>query len=278
MTTLDLNIFDSIAGLPVHPLVVHFAVVLLPLAALALVILVIVPRWADRFGWVTLAALAGGTVAAFVAKESGEALANKIGLPASHATYGDWLPPLAVALLLVAAGWFLLHRRASKAGRGRTPATIVAGALAAVLALAVTGLTVAVGHTGAQAAWGDVESEAAAAAPLQSPSDTDSPSASATTSTSTSASPSASASRSSSSTPGSYTLADVAKHADANSCWSAVNGKVYDLTKWINQHPGGPRRILAMCGKDASDAFNGQHGGQARPAKELAGFEIGTLN
>lgn len=58
MTTLELNIFDTITGLPVHPLVVHFAVVLLPLAALALVILVIVPRWADRFGWVTLAALA----------------------------------------------------------------------------------------------------------------------------------------------------------------------------------------------------------------------------
>lgn len=274
MTTLDLNIFDSIAGLPVHPLVVHFAVVLLPLAALALVILVIVPRWADRFGWVTLAALAGGTVAAFVAKESGEALAAKIGEPAAHATYGDWLPPLAVALLLVAASWFILHRRAAKAGRGRTPATIVAGALAAVLALAVTGLTVAVGHTGAQAAWGDVEAEAAAAAPAESPVAPDSPSATA----SGSASSSASASPSASSTTGSYTLADVAKHADANSCWSAVNGKVYDLTKWINQHPGGPKRILAMCGKDASDAFNGQHGGQARPEKELAGFEIGTLN
>lgn len=276
MTTLELNIFDSIAGLPVHPLVVHFAVVLLPLAALALVILVIVPRWADRFGWVTLAALAGGTAAAFVAKESGEALAAKIGEPAAHATYGDWLPPLAVVLLLVAAGWFILHRRAAKAGRGRTPAVIVAGALAAVLALAVTGLTVAVGHTGAQAAWGDVESEAAAAAPMESPTASDSPSASVTSSASTSST--ASASPSASSTTGSYTLADVAKHADANSCWSAVNGKVYDLTKWINQHPGGPRRILAMCGKDASDAFNGQHGGQARPAKELAGFEIGTLN
>jgi Cytochrome b involved in lipid metabolism len=276
VTTLDLNIFDSIAGLPVHPLVVHFAVVLLPLAALALVILVIVPRWADRFGWVTLAALAGGTAAAFVAKESGEALAAKIGEPAAHASLGDLLPPLAVALLLAAVVWFILHRRSAKAGRGRTAGTIVAGALAAVLALTVTGVTVAVGHTGAQAAWGDVAAEAAGAQPEESPSATDtaseSPSASATASTGANATPSAS------STAGAYSLADVAKHADANSCWSAVNGKVYDLTKWINQHPGGPQRILAMCGKDASDAFNGQHGGQARPAKELAGFEIGTLN
>lgn len=274
MTTLDLNIFDSIGGLPVHPLVVHFAVVLLPLAALALVILVIVPRWADRFGWVTLAALAGGTAAAFVAKESGEALAAKVGEPAAHATYGDWLPPLAVALLVVAVGWFILHRRAAKAGRGRTAGVIVAGALAAVLALGVTGLTVAVGHTGAQAAWGDIATESAAETPTSEATVSDSPSAS--TSATTSSSPSASAP--SSSAPSGYTLADVAKHADANSCWSAVNGKVYDLTKWINQHPGGPRRILAMCGKDASDAFIGQHGGQARPEKELAGFEIGTLN
>jgi hypothetical protein len=44
------DVFDAIAGLPVHPLVVHFAVVLLPLAALGLIVLVIVPSWADRFG------------------------------------------------------------------------------------------------------------------------------------------------------------------------------------------------------------------------------------
>lgn len=276
MTTLELNIFDTITGLPVHPLVVHFAVVLLPLAALALVILVIVPRWADRYGWVTLAALAGGTAAAFVAKESGEALAARIGEPATHATFGDWLPWLAVALLVVAAGWFILHRRSAKAGGGRTAASVAAGVTAAVLALAVTGLTIAVGHTGAQAAWGDVASESAAAAPVDpavAPSDTPSPSASA----STSPTATASAKPAASAAAGSYSLAEVAKHADATSCWSAVNGNVYDLTKWINQHPGGPRRILGMCGKDASSAFNGQHSGQARPAKELVGFQIGTL-
>lgn len=78
-------------------------------------------------------------------------------------------------------------------------------------------------------------------------------------------------------TPTSYTLADVAKHSTASSCWAAINGKVYDLTKWINQHPGGPDKILGICGKDGSAAFNGQHGGQARPASELAGFYIATL-
>lgn len=74
-----------------------------------------------------------------------------------------------------------------------------------------------------------------------------------------------------------FTLAQVAQHADSTSCYSAVNGMVYDLTKWITRHPGGQREILAICGRDGSSAFNGQHGGDARPEQLLAGFEIGTL-
>jgi len=74
-----------------------------------------------------------------------------------------------------------------------------------------------------------------------------------------------------------YTLADVAKHNSQSSCWAAINGSVYDLTSWINQHPGGPERILAICGTDGSAAFNQQHGGQSEPAAELATFRIGSL-
>lgn len=77
--------------------------------------------------------------------------------------------------------------------------------------------------------------------------------------------------------PDTYTLADVALHSNGASCWSAINGGVYDLTSWINQHPGGPQAILSICGIDGSAAFNDQHGGQSRPANELAGFKIGTL-
>lgn len=77
--------------------------------------------------------------------------------------------------------------------------------------------------------------------------------------------------------PKSYSLAEVAKHSSDSSCWSAINGKVYDLTAWIGQHPGGKNAILSICGKDGSSAFNDQHGGQRRPANELAGYEIGIL-
>jgi cytochrome b involved in lipid metabolism len=74
-----------------------------------------------------------------------------------------------------------------------------------------------------------------------------------------------------------YTLAEVAEHNSGTSCWTAINGGVYDVTTWINQHPGGPEHILALCGTDGSAAFNGQHGGEARPAAELATFKIGML-
>ena len=55
------------------------------------------------------------------------------------------------------------------------------------------------------------------------------------------------------------------------------DGRAYDLTEWIGQHPGGSQRILPLCGTDATAAFSAQHGGQARPASELAAFLLGPL-
>ncbi len=74
-----------------------------------------------------------------------------------------------------------------------------------------------------------------------------------------------------------YTMAQVAAHAGASSCWTAIGGKVYDLTSWISKHPGGKSAILRLCGVDGTAAFDDQHGGQARPERELASFLIGTL-
>ena len=74
-----------------------------------------------------------------------------------------------------------------------------------------------------------------------------------------------------------YTLANVSTHNTASNCWSAVDGKVYNLTNWISQHPGGAAEITAMCGVDASAAFSGQHAGARKPAQELAAFYLGDL-
>lgn len=74
-----------------------------------------------------------------------------------------------------------------------------------------------------------------------------------------------------------YTLAEIALHNTKSSCWTTINGGVYDVTSWIAVHPGGASAIVALCGIDGSDAFNRQHGGQGRPATELKLFEIGAL-
>lgn len=73
------------------------------------------------------------------------------------------------------------------------------------------------------------------------------------------------------------TLAQVKKNASAKSCWSVINGTVYDLTTWINRHPGGAQRIVSICGKDGTKAFGGQHGLSGSQAKLLAQFKIGKL-
>jgi cytochrome b involved in lipid metabolism len=74
-----------------------------------------------------------------------------------------------------------------------------------------------------------------------------------------------------------YSLTEVEKHKDATSCWTVVRDGVYNLTVWIDQHPGGADKILSICGKDGTEAFTNKHEGQVRPENELAGFQIGRL-
>lgn len=72
------------------------------------------------------------------------------------------------------------------------------------------------------------------------------------------------------------TSAEVATHASRASCWSTINGNVYDLTSWIPKHPGGESAILSLCGTDGSRKFNGQHGGDSGKLRILSGFKIGV--
>jgi len=74
-----------------------------------------------------------------------------------------------------------------------------------------------------------------------------------------------------------YTMATVKKHHTRSSCWSVVGKNVYNLTKWISKHPGGSKRILSMCGKNATSAFRSQHGTGGKANKILATYKIGVL-
>lgn len=80
-----------------------------------------------------------------------------------------------------------------------------------------------------------------------------------------------------SSTQKTFTLAEVSAHSTKSSCYTTINGKVYDITSYIPRHPGGEREIMQVCGKNGSSLFEDQHGGQSKPENTLKSFEIGVL-
>jgi cytochrome b involved in lipid metabolism len=162
-----------------------------------------------------------------------------------------------------------------------------------VASVAVVGLSVAsivfvilAGHSGAEVTWKNrVAAETTTATPSATASATPTPTPSV-------AAPSAPAPGEPAVKPGEniapeppqpevnpnvLSLELVVQRNTPDSCWSVVDGTVYDLTAWIAQHPGGSARIIGMCGRDASASFNGKHGGESGPASFLAEYRLGEL-
>ena len=137
------------------------------------------------------------------------------------------------------------------------------------------GITVAVGDREVR---GEVL-RGAAPAPSQSPSASSTPAASSTPSSTPT--PAASKTPSSTPTPAAnatgYTLAQVKANNTAANCWTIVDDNVYNLTTWINAHPGGSNAIMSLCGVDGTSAFKSQHAGRAMPVGQLDSLKIGTL-
>jgi hypothetical protein len=73
------------------------------------------------------------------------------------------------------------------------------------------------------------------------------------------------------------TRAQVETRNSKSACWSIIDEKVYDLTRWIDSHPGGPSYIQFICGKDGTNSFKAQHSGRANPTARLTDFLLGPL-
>jgi cytochrome b involved in lipid metabolism len=241
------SVFDTIGGLPVHPLAVHLAVVLVPLGALALIALIFLPRQRKTYLPITVGTLAVGAIATYMAKESGEQLANRVGLPQEHAALGDVLFPASIGLLLLAVVfWWLVRTDRPKLQLQLAMSAVVIGAIA------VSTLTFFVGHSGAEATWANkIQVVEPTASPTESQTDA--------------------------STSG-ITLEELAKHNTTGDCWTAVEGKVVDLTDYLSKHPGGSAVLSRICGTDGTNAFLGQHSGQQTPMAQLDALVIGTLS
>jgi cytochrome b involved in lipid metabolism len=77
--------------------------------------------------------------------------------------------------------------------------------------------------------------------------------------------------------PTAYTMEEVKKRNTAASCWSVIDGNIYDLTKWIPLHRGGPQAITFLCGKDGTSSFKAQHANQSSPVSTLSRYLVAPL-
>lgn len=149
------SLLDTVFGLPVHPLVVHAAVVLIPLAAVGAILMAVWSSFSRRFGVIVVILAGLGAGAAFVAKASGEQLATRVGEPEAHAELGEVMPLIAaVFFVLVLAFW--LFDRGIPGNRTRPAWLIVLAVVLVVASLVAIGWTIRVGHSGAEATWSAV--------------------------------------------------------------------------------------------------------------------------
>jgi hypothetical protein len=151
----------TINGIPLHPLVVHAAVVFVPLAAVA-VFAFVVPRWRWALRWPALVLVACAAVSVQLAAMTGEDLEHRVGHSALLETHQMWAGRLQAATwvlagAMVVAFWVLPHTTRLLDGQDKASRLAIVDkplmALLPVLAVLVLVLIVLTGDAGARAVW-----------------------------------------------------------------------------------------------------------------------------
>ena len=158
--------FDKIGDLPLHPLVVHAAVIGIPLAAL-LALLFAFPKTREWARWPLAITVVGATAVTFVARESGLALEAAMGIKPGNPV-GDLILQhslLANQAFYIMIGFtvigllnvFLVSKRTSDGADGgpKQSAILRVGLPILLVAAAVVALVwvIRVGDLGARAVW-----------------------------------------------------------------------------------------------------------------------------
>lgn len=156
--------FERFGDLPLHVLVIHAAVIVLPVAALTAIVFAVVPRWRWALRWPTLGLGLIAALTAYVAKESGEAFIAAVPqlaqLVVEHKDRGTLLLwfSLGFAFVVVLAALILGGPSALASGRGAKASSnriveLVVSAAVVVMAVLVIWQTVRTGDSGARAVW-----------------------------------------------------------------------------------------------------------------------------
>jgi hypothetical protein len=145
-----------LAGLPLHPLLVHSAVILVPLVAIGALVMSYLPSFSRRHGKLILIVALVAQVSVFLAKISGEALSEILDKEVEkHAQLGEIAPFVTIPMVaLIYLRWRMDRAGSSTGSVAIRRLTSVALVIASLASLVVIFL---VGHSGASSVWGWID-------------------------------------------------------------------------------------------------------------------------
>lgn len=144
------------AGLPLHPLLVHSAVILVPLVAIGALVMSYLPSFSRRHGKLILIVALVAQVSVFLAKISGEAFSEILDKEVEkHAQLGEIAPFVTIPMVaLIYLRWRMDRAGSSTGSVAIRRLTSVALVIASLASLVVIFL---VGHSGASSVWGWID-------------------------------------------------------------------------------------------------------------------------
>ncbi|MFM9150926.1 MAG: DUF2231 domain-containing protein, partial [Candidatus Planktophila sp.] len=148
--------FGMLAGLPLHPLLVHSAVVLVPLVAVGALVMSYLPSFSRRHGKLILGLAIVAQISVFLAKISGEAFAQILNKNVEkHAQLGEVAPFITIPMVVLIYLRWRMDRSGSSFGsvviRRLTSVALVIACLASLVVIFL------VGHSGAASVWGWID-------------------------------------------------------------------------------------------------------------------------
>ncbi len=147
------SVFDVVAGLPLHPLVVHAAVILIPLVAITALIMSYLPSFSRRYGKLVFIVAIIAQISIVIAKLSGQAFEERLGKDIErHADFGEIAPFVTLPMVFLIYLRWRMDRSGATVGSAKIRRLV---SLALILAsLAALVMTILVGHSGAESVWG----------------------------------------------------------------------------------------------------------------------------
>lgn len=150
------GLFGSVAGLPLHPLVIHASIVLIPLVAIGALVMSYLPSFSRRYGKLILVIALFAQLSLFLAKVTGEAFEEILDKDmGNHAELGEIAPFITLPMVALIYLRWRLDRSGATVGsvwlRRLTSLALIVASLASITVI------VLVGHSGAESVWGWID-------------------------------------------------------------------------------------------------------------------------